>query len=126
MYELSSALTNARTQDGIAYTVPRFVRQLFQAAQVNVTFQQSKMAPRITVSEPQEGEPKGKPDRILALLNAWGWVGEIQIWRGEFSDLPEEDSFLLQNFASQTARAFKRTETMNGARNATGLSQNIR
>jgi K+-sensing histidine kinase KdpD len=126
MYELSSALANARTEDAIAHTVARFVRQLFQAAQVNVTFQQSKMAPRTAVSEPQDSEPKGKPDRILALLNAWGLVGEIQIWRGEFSDLPEEDSLLLQNFASQTARAFERTETLNGAQYASGLSQNTR
>ncbi len=125
MYELSSALANARTQDAVAHIIARYIRQLFQAAQVNVTFQQSKQSPRIAVSETQGEELKGKPDRILALLNAWGLVGEIQIWRGEFSNLPEEDSLLLQNFASQAARAFERTETLAMEQNVNGLSPRI-
>ena len=49
---------------------------------------------------------------MLPILNAWGLVGEIQIWRGEFGDLPTEDSPLLQNFASQAARAFERTQSL--------------
>jgi len=112
MYELSSALTNARTQDAVAHTTARYIRQLFQASQVNVTFQQSKQAPRIAVSEPQDKAVERRPDRILPILNAWGLVGEIQIWRGEYADLPSEDSHLLQNFASQAARAFERTQSL--------------
>ena len=109
MYELSSALANARAQDAVAHIVARNIRQLFQAALVNVTFQQSSQIPRIAVSEPLDGVEKSQPDRILPIMNAWGLVGEIQIWRGEFGDLPSEDSRLLQNFASQAARAFERT-----------------
>ncbi|NOT04875.1 MAG: DUF4118 domain-containing protein [Anaerolineales bacterium] len=109
MYELSSALANARTQDAVAHIVARNIRQLFQAALVNVTFQQSKQIPRIAAHEPVDGEGKGQPDRILPILNAWGLVGEIQIWRGEFGDLPSESSPLLQNFALQTSRAFEHT-----------------
>ena len=109
MYELSSALANVRTQDGVAHIVARYIRQLFQAALVNVTFQQSNQSPRIAVSEPVDSAAKGQPDRVLPILNAWGLVGEIQIWRGEFGDLPSEDSRLLQNFALQAARAFERT-----------------
>jgi K+-sensing histidine kinase KdpD len=112
MYELSSALANARTQEAVACMVARYVQQLFQAARVNVTFQQSRQSSRIAVSEPQAGEEKGRPDRILPILNAWGLVGEIQIWRGEYADLPSEDSRLLQNFASQTARALERTQSL--------------
>jgi K+-sensing histidine kinase KdpD len=112
MYELSSALANARTQDAVAHIVARYTRQLFQASQVNVAFQQSKQTPRIEVSEKHNGAGIGQPDRILPILNAWGLVGEIQIWRGEFGDLPQEDSSLLQNFVSQTARAFERTQTL--------------
>lgn len=112
MYELSSALTNARTQDAVAHIVAKYIRQLFQATLVNVTFQQSKQLPRIAVSEPQDGEQKGRPDRILPLLNAWGLVGEIQIWRGEYADLPSVDSHLFQNFTSQAARAFERTQSL--------------
>ena len=112
MYELSSALVNVRTQDAVAHIVAKYVRQLFQASQVNVVFQQSKQTPRIAVSEPQDSAQKSIPDRVLPILNAWGLVGEIQIWRGEFANLPAEDSHLLQNFALQAARAFERAYSL--------------
>jgi len=112
MYELGSALANARTQDAVAHTTARYIRQHFQASQVNVTFQQSKQAPRIAVSEPQDKVGEGRPDRILPILNAWGLVGEIQIWRGEFADLPTEDSHLLQDFTLQASRAFERAYSL--------------
>src|SRR5512140_432202 len=97
MYELSSALVNARTQEAVAYTVARHVQQLFQASQVCLTFQPSRQSPPQMVSEPRNHDEAGKPDRVLPILNTWGLVGEIQIWRGEFWDLPAEDSPLLQN-----------------------------
>ena len=112
MYELSSALANVRTQDAVAHVVARYIRQLFQASQVNLTFQQSKQTPRIEASETHNGAGKGRPDRILPILNAWGLMGEIQIWRGEYGDLPSEESHLLQNFVLQTARAFERTQSL--------------
>jgi nitrate/nitrite-specific signal transduction histidine kinase len=124
MYELSSALANVRTQDAVAHVLTRYIRQLFQASQVNVTYQQSKQEPRVVASEPQEEAAEGRPDRVLPILNAWGLVGEIQIWRGEFGDLPPEDSHLLQNFASQAARAFERTQSMEMEQKASGLLPN--
>ena len=125
MYELSSALANVRTQDAVAHIVARYIRQLFQASLVNVTFQQSKQTPRIAVSEPLDGQGKGQPDRVLPILNAWGLVGEIQIWRGEFGDLPSEDSHLLQNFVSQAARAFERTQSTEVGNPANSMVANI-
>jgi K+-sensing histidine kinase KdpD len=110
MYELSSALANARTQEAVAQTLARYIRQLFQAARVKVTFQQAEQAPRIAMSASHGTSETGQPDRILPILNAWGLVGEIQIWRGEFADLPTEDGRLLQDFAAQAARAFERTQ----------------
>ena len=76
---------------------------------VNVIYNPEKQAPAIVVSEPNNGAAKGRPDRDLAIVNSWGLVGEIQIWRGIYSELPPEDGRLLQNFALQTARAFERT-----------------
>ena len=111
MYELSSALANTRTSDAVAYTIARYMRQLFQASQVAVIFQPAKQSTRISVMEPRDAELKKQPDRIIPLLNAWGLVGEIQIWQSELSTLPAEDSFLLQNFASQAAGAFERTQS---------------
>jgi len=125
MYELSSALANARTQDAVAHTIARYIRQLFQASQVSVTFQQSKQAPRISVSETQADVMERRPDRVLPILNAWGLVGEIQIWRGEFTDLPTEESFLLQNFTSQAAKAFERTQNLMMEQNTNGLRQKL-
>ena len=118
MYELSSALSNARTADAVAHVVARNIRQLFQASLVVVTYQQSKESPRVAVSEPLHGVEKSQPDRILPILNAWGLVGEIQIWQGEFGVLPAEDSQLLQNFASQTARAFERVQAVEAEKSA--------
>jgi K+-sensing histidine kinase KdpD len=123
MYELSSALANARSQDAVAHIVARYIRQLFQASLVNVTFQQSSQSPQITVSEPLIRDRKDLPDRLLPILNVWGLVGEIQIWRGEFGDLPSEDSRLLQNFVSQTARAFERTQSMEMEQKTNGVLQ---
>jgi K+-sensing histidine kinase KdpD len=112
MYELSSALANARTEEAVVHTLARYIRQLFQASLVNVSFQQSSHTPQIAASDPINGGSTSRPDLILPILNAWGLVGEIQIWRGEFRDLPPEDSHLLQNFALQAARAFERTGSM--------------
>lgn len=123
MYELSSALANTRTQDAVAHVVAKYIRQLFQASLVNVTFQQSKQSVRVAASEPQDVELKSRPDRILPILNAWGLLGEIQIWRGKFGELPAADSILLQNFASQAARAFERTQSAESEHNTNGLSQ---
>jgi K+-sensing histidine kinase KdpD len=125
MYELSSALTNVRTQDAVAHTMARYIRQLFQASQVNVTFQQSKQTPRIEASETHNGAGKGRPDRILPILNAWGLVGEIQIWRGEYGDLPSEESHLFQNFVSQAARAFERTQSLEMEKAGNGSAADV-
>ena len=110
MYELSSALTGLRTQEAVAHTVARQLQQLFQASLVNVVFHPRDRAQDIIASDPLNGVGKGKPDRVLPLLNSWGLVGEIQIWRGQYLDLPSEDGRLLQNFALQTSRAFERTQ----------------
>jgi K+-sensing histidine kinase KdpD len=111
LYELTSSLANARTPDAVTHTVARYTRQLFQAAQVIVTFHPSTRAAPLVASEPEREGETSRPDRILPILNAWGLVGEIQIWRGDYSDLPAENSPLLQGIGLQTARAFERTQS---------------
>jgi hypothetical protein len=76
---------------------------------VNVIFHPGKQLPSIIVSEPTGVVPKSRPDRVLAIVNSWGLVGEIQIWSGLYTELPSEESRLLQNYALQAARAFERT-----------------
>lgn len=110
MYELSSALTGLRTQNAVAHTVARELQQLFQADLVNVIFYTQDHAVNIVASEPVDGIGKKQPDRVIPILNSWGLAGEIQIWRGAYLDLPPVDGRLLQNFASQIARALERTQ----------------
>ncbi len=124
MYELSTALSNCRTQDAVAHTFARFIQQLFQAVQVNVIYQPSGQSPKVVVSETHGSGGKDKPDRLLPILNAWGLVGEIQIWRGEFGRLPAEDDPLLQNFAFQAAQAFERTQPIENENIGKGLNSN--
>jgi two-component system sensor histidine kinase KdpD len=122
MYELSSALTGLRTQEAVAHTVAKQLRQLFQASLVNVIFYPENRSLSIVASEPSDGLGKDRPDRVLPLLNSWGLVGEIQIWRGAIVDLPSDDSRLLQNFASQTARALERTQQAESEKYINGLT----
>jgi K+-sensing histidine kinase KdpD len=109
MYELSSALGGKRTQEAVARTVAQQVRQLFQASLVRVGFQPENRSPSVVVGEPKDAATEDPPDRTIPIENAWGLVGEIQIWGGDYADLPAEDSRLLQNFAVQTAQALERT-----------------
>ena len=55
-----------------------------------------------------EGAARAGADRILPILNDWGLVGSIQIWRGALA-LPAAEGRLLQNFASQAGQALERT-----------------
>ena len=112
MYELSTALSSQRTQDAIAHTVAREIQQLFQAKLVNVVYRPDKTSANISVSKPSDVVGKEKPDRILPILNAWGLMGEIQIWRGPYMEVPLEDSRLLQNFAWQAGNAFERAQPL--------------
>lgn len=124
MYELSSVLAEARTQEAVAHIVAREVQQLFQASLVNVIYRSGNGSPSIVISQPVNVNRDGKPDRILPILNAWGLVGEIQVWRGPSIELPAEESRLLQNFASQTARAFERTRPLEPETHVAGTLSN--
>ncbi len=122
MYELSSALASTRTQDAVAHSSARYLQRLFQASLVNVIYQPFSKSPRIAVSEPHDGNGENRPDCLLPILNAWGLIGEVQIWRGEYGKLPAEDSRLLQNFASQIAKALERTQPIENKEPANGFA----
>jgi K+-sensing histidine kinase KdpD len=121
MYELSAALCGQRTPEAVAYAVAKQIQQLYQAMLVNVVYNPEKQTPAIVVSEPKNGAAKGRPDRDLPIVNSWGLVGEIQIWRGIYSELPPEDSRLFQNFTLQTARAFERTSQFEAENRLQGM-----
>ena len=108
MYEMSAALAGLRTQGAVAHTLARQFQQMFQASLAKVIIQSEGQAPSAIAGEPRDGVGKGRPDLVLPILNAWGLVGEIQLWRG-YLQLPPEDSRLLRNFTSQAAQALERT-----------------
>jgi K+-sensing histidine kinase KdpD len=112
MYELSVALGGVRTQEAAARTLACYVQQLFQASLVRVIYQHRDSTSNMTVHQPENAKREDSPDRILPVLNSWGLVGEIQIWRGLIRELPSEDGALLQNFAAQAGRAFERAQNM--------------
>jgi two-component system sensor histidine kinase KdpD len=108
MYELSTALAGLRTQAAVAHILARQFQQMFQAALVKVVIHSDGQSSNLVASEPRDGVGKGRPDRTLPILNAWGLVGEVQLWRG-YGELPSEQSRLFQNFTSQAAQALERT-----------------
>ncbi len=112
MYELSESLSGLWTRDAVAHTVARYIQQMYQANLVNVIYRPSSGSSSVVVSEPPYGIGKGHPDCVVPILNAWGLIGEIQVWKGEFSELPAADSRLFQNFGSQAARALERTQLL--------------
>jgi two-component system sensor histidine kinase KdpD len=108
MYELCASLAGVRTPGAVAYTLARHIQQLYAASLVMVMYKDVPTGASEAVSQPEGASSEERPDRILPLINAWGLVGEIHIWRGAFSELPPVDSALLQNFASQAGKAFER------------------
>jgi K+-sensing histidine kinase KdpD len=110
MYELCSVLRRARTQEAAARILAREIQQLFQASLVRVSYRHRDSESSRVVSQPEDDGRHDRPDRLLPILNSWGLVGEIQIWRGTYGELPPEDGALLRNFASQAARAFEHVD----------------
>lgn len=111
-YDLSSSLTGLRTQDAVAHAVAHQFTQMFQPAQVNVIYYPKGDKVCSVVSEPIDSLLTRRPDRILPLINTWGYCGVIQIWHGFFTELPAEDSRLFRDFTSQIARALERTRSL--------------
>ncbi len=124
MYEMSMAICGQRSPEAVAYAAARQSQQLFQAALVNVISHPDKNLPGIVLSEPNDSVAHGRPDRRLPIVNSWGLVGEIQIWRGLYSELPAEDGRLFKNFALQVGCAFERTYQVIAEKQAKGSLAN--
>jgi K+-sensing histidine kinase KdpD len=110
MYELSTLLANQRTQDAIAHNVARFLYQHTLPEATRVSIQPKGQSEQTTAQEPPDAVMTTKPDRILPLLNSWGLVGEIQIWRSSDFELPDSDGRLFRNIALQVGVAIERVQ----------------
>lgn len=110
MYEFSTLLAGLRSQDAITRSVARFIRQRFMAEFITVCIQLKDQTQPSTAHEPQDRTATAKPDRILPILNSWGLVGEVQIWRGGEIELPSVESRLMRNIALQIGLAIERVQ----------------
>lgn len=108
MYELSAALAGARTQSAVAHILARQLQQMYLALSVRVALQLEGEPPSVVATEPAGRPASGAADRTIPILNDWGLVGSIQIWRGPIV-LPPPDGRLLENFALQAGQALERT-----------------
>jgi GAF domain-containing protein len=65
---------------------------------------------QFSAQEPQDKTMKIKADCVLPVLNSWGLIGEIQLWRGKEIELPSPESRLFQNIALQIGLAIERVQ----------------
>ena len=110
MYEFTTLLAGLRSLDAIARRVAQFMRQRFMVESVIVFIRPKDHAEHFSAQEPQDKTMKTKADCVLPLLNSWGLIGEVQLWRGAEIELPSPESRLFRNVALQIGLAIERVQ----------------
>lgn len=110
MYEFTTLLAGLRSLDAIARRVAQFIRQRFMVESVLVFIQPKGHAQQFSAQEPQDKTMKTKADCVLPLLNSWGLIGEVQLWRGTEIELPSPESRLFRNVTLQIGLAIERVQ----------------
>jgi K+-sensing histidine kinase KdpD len=110
MYEFTTLLEGLRSLDAITRRVAQFMRQRFMVESVIVFIQPKGHAEQFSAQEPQDKTMQTKADCVLPLLNSWGLVGEIQLWRGKEIELPSPESRLFRNITLQIGLAIERVQ----------------
>ena len=110
MYEFTTLLAGLRSLDAITLRVAQFMRQRFMVESVVVFIQPKGHAEQFSAQEPQGKTMKTKADCVLPLLNSWGLIGEVQLWRGAEIELPSPESRLFRNVALQIGLAIERVQ----------------
>lgn len=118
MSDLSLALAGLKTQDAVVHALAGQLQQMFQAALVEV-FVESSYSPPLLVKAPSGVRAQGKPDRVVPILAAPEWAGEIRLWAGE-AWLPAADSYLFRNLTTQAVLALERARCAEGQPSAAG------
>jgi two-component system sensor histidine kinase KdpD len=106
LYELSTALADARTESASAQLVAEHVRKVFQADQVEIAFQRPSQ-PETLFRTPGKSLSTGPADQIAPLATAHGLLGNLRVWRAS-EPFSITEQRLLNIFASQTALAIER------------------
>jgi K+-sensing histidine kinase KdpD len=107
MYEMSSALASAHTQEAVAYTIAHYIQQRYLPLLVDVTVYDKTISKQIRIHEPQNVTPSEQPACMIPVLNSWGLACEVSIWRGYIA-IPSSESRLFKNLALQIGQALER------------------
>jgi len=110
MYEFTTILAGLRSLDAIARRVAQFARQRFMTEAIVVNIHPKGGKEVFYAQAPQDKVLVTKPDMILPLIDSWGLVGEMQIWRGIDMELPSPESRLFRNIALQIGLAIERVQ----------------
>lgn len=110
MYEFTTVLAGLRSLDAIARRVAQFMRQRFAVSSVMVVIHPKGEKGIFSAQSPQDKTLTTRPDCVLPLIDSWGLVGEMQIWRGSEMDLPSPESRLFRNIALQIGLAIERVQ----------------
>lgn len=109
LHELSMALVGLQTREAVAQALAERLQQLYQAAQVQVTFLAEENRSAITATAPAPAGITAKPDQMVPILTSRRLVGEINLWSGEVAPPPTTERF-LQALASQVTLALGRMQ----------------
>lgn len=110
MYEFTTILAGLRSLDAIARRVAQFTRQRFMAESVVVAIHPKGGKEVFSAQSPQDKVATTKPDLVLPLIDSWGLVGEMQLWRSTDFELPSLESRLFRNIALQIGLAIERVQ----------------
>jgi K+-sensing histidine kinase KdpD len=110
MYEFTTILAGLRSLDAIARRVTQFARQRFMLESAAVIIHPKGGKEVFSDQSPQDKIMTAKPDCILPLIDSWGLVGEMQLWRGAEMELPSPESRLFRNIALQIGLAIERVQ----------------
>ncbi len=86
LYELSTTLIGQHSRATVAQVLATYVQRLLQAELIQVLITPESGATSVVACAPRPIALDTKPDRVVPIYSdTHGLIGEIQIWRGEFT-----------------------------------------
>ena len=124
MYEIVSGLSTLHSRESISVFLASMIQAQLQAKQVNVIFNEKGLNAKMVFQIPERLNTKNKADLVLTIENQMSVLGEISIWKGDYS-LPTNNDWLLQSFIRQTAIALDRVDNNNANENYSQPAGNL-
>lgn len=107
MYELISSLSGLQDEESIARTIAAHTRETFRFERVAVALAGPVGQEGRTILAPNGSLPAAPQDSRIPLATARGREGELQVWLDR-PPLTEQESRLLETYASQGALSLER------------------